>query len=252
MNRRTLIVKLSGAALGGLHVFHPPAFRAMAAQVKQLRDSGHRVGLVLGGGNAYRASESWECGDYGDLPRTERDNLGMLATAMNAQAMTYALRQIGLPARMIARQGIAAPLAEPWDEQDLATTSDVIVVAGGTGQSGVSSDVAAPLLAAAMGAREIVVAKHNINGVFTSDPNVDHPGRPAAQFLAELTAQDALDQGLQVMDREALVLCQQAGCTVRVVSANDHDAITRVAGGEAVGSTIWPDALPLFTEMRAV
>ncbi|KGN40360.1 amino acid kinase family protein [Knoellia aerolata] len=246
-----IVVKLSGAALGADRPIRTAAFQQIAAQLETIQRLGHRVGVVVGGGNIYRGSETVNSGEFDDLLPEQRDNLGMLATALNAQGLVYALQRRGLPVRLIALPGVAAPLGQPWKKDDLAATTDIVVVGGGTGVSGVSSDVAAPLLARDLGAPLIIVSKHNVSGVYTSDPNIQRPGSPPARFLEELTAQDALDMGLLIMDRKALELCQEFGCIVRVVKANDGHSLLQAARGERIGSTVRPApqlAADLFVE----
>lgn len=235
-----IVVKLSGAALGDSRPISPRAFRGVAAQLDAVRRLGHRIGVVVGGGNIYRGSEAWAEDEDEDLQAEKRDNLGMLATSFNAQALLYALERRGLPAHLIALPGISAPLARPWNDDDLATTTDIVVVAGGTGRSGVSSDVAAPLLAQSLGAQLIIMSKHNVRGVFTSDPNAPEIGLAPPRFLDSLTTKEALDMGLQIMDRKALQLCQELGCLIHIVNANEGDTILQAALGGRVGSTIRP------------
>lgn len=171
------------------------------------------------------------------------DDLGMIGSSWNARALAHQLTQIGgMKPRLIAKAEVAAGLAEAWDgDMSLGEASDeVVIVAAGVGQSGVSTDVAAPVLARDLGTNRIIMAKHGVKGIFTSDPNRPVPGKPEATFLPSLTIEEALEGGISIMDRSALELCRTYKITVQVVGAEMSRSLTRAVRGDDIGSVLLP------------
>lgn len=236
----SIVVKLSGAAFADTSPLDGRAFELAAEELAYLAKAGMRVGVVVGGGNIMRGGRPW--GDHG-ISRTAQDDLGMLATAINAIALRSEIQQrYDIDVKVIAKPGICAPLCEPWEEASLGAggAGDITVVAGGVGRSGVSTDVAAPILARAMGARRIVMSKHGIDGIYATDPNEACNSGRRPTLLRRLTGRNALDLDLRFMDRTAIQICSELSIEVHVIGAHVLGGIRRAAMGESLGSVMTP------------
>lgn len=238
---KVVVLKLSGEALAG---DSPPwdghAFESVGEQIAEIVSSGVRCGIVIGGGNFIRGGMQW--GARG-LDAHAIDDLGMIGSSWNARALAHQLNRIGgMKPKIIAKAQVAAGLADPWDpEMSLGETADeVIIVAAGVGQSGASTDLAAPILARDLGANWIIMAKYGVEGVFTSDPNRAATANPPARLLRELTVDEALQRGITIMDRKALELCREYKMNVQVVGAKVQRSLVRAVQGEALGSLMRP------------
>ena len=238
--RPAIVLKLSGEALAvGGRPLSPFAFEAVAAEIVDLVRAGYRVGVVVGGGNIHRGGTPW--GAHG-LSRQAADVLGMHATALNAIALGLQLDEAAgdLRTSVIAKRGPVKKLFARWTGLRLGryATHDVLIVAGGIGRSGVSTDVAAPLLARDMGADRVVMSKFKVDGIYSLDPR-HFPLE--AQLLPTLSVDEALARDLRFMDQSAMRLCQKFGLTVHVLSAERRSAITELLlGGARLGSIMEP------------
>lgn len=238
-----VVLKLSGAAMTGkILPWEGEAYEAVGDQIAEIVAGGTRCGVVIGGGNFIRAGMMW--GARG-MYASPIDQLGMMGSGWNAQALAFQLTQIGgLKPRVISSADVAAGFAERWDADVLGNTvEEVLIVAGGIGQEGVSTDIAAPLLAMDMGAKRIVMSKNGVDGLYDGDPNADHGPGAEPQLLQCITATGALSQNLKIMDRKALELCRDNGIVVQIVGADrlKHPrSISRAIGGEQLGSIILP------------
>jgi len=229
-----ILLKLSGEALMGDLEYgtDPDTVKAIAQQIKTVHDRDVEIAVVLGGGNIYRGLEAAAQG----MDRATADYMGMLAIVLNALTLQDALEQIGVHTRVLSAITISE-VAEPYIRRRAMRHLEkkrVVIFAAGTGNPFFTSDTAAALRALEMHADAILMGKHGVEGVYTADPHQD----PAAEFIPEITARDALQRGLKVMDSTALSLCMDNGLPIYVFNIDDEGNIDRIVSGERVGTLV--------------
>ena len=232
-NTKRVLLKLSGEALAadagrGLDF---PFIHKVCAAVKDCVDQGVQVGVVVGGGNFWRGLK-----DGGDkMERSRADQMGMLATIINALALQAVLEQQGQPARVLTAQtmgNVAEPYSRPLADRYLAE-GKVVVFGGGTGNPYFSTDTAAVLRAVEIGADVILLAK-NIDGVYSADPKKD----PNAVKYDTVSYEEVLAKQLQVMDLPATSLALENRIPAMVFPLADPANILRAVKGEAIGTKV--------------
>ena len=233
---KRILVKLSGEALMGDLEFGTDAdtLTAIARQLKGVHDRGVEIAVVLGAGNIYRGLEGAAAG----MDRATADYMGMLAIVLNALTLQDALEKEGVHTRVQSAITISE-VAEPYIRRRAMRHLEkgrVVIFAAGTGNPFFTSDTAAALRALEMHAEVILMAKNGVEGVYTSDPNKD----PAAEFIPEITAREALQRDLKVMDATALTLCMEGEMPIYVFNMNDDSNIDRIVCGERVGTLVKP------------
>ncbi|HIV75751.1 MAG TPA: UMP kinase [Candidatus Pseudogracilibacillus intestinigallinarum] len=231
---RRIVLKLSGEALSGDQGFgiEPKIIRSIAEQVKEVAQLGVEVAVVVGGGNIWRGKIGSEMG----MERANADYMGMLATVMNSLALQDSLEQIGIPTRVqtsIEMRQVAEPYIRRKAVRHLEKKR-VVIFAAGTGNPYFSTDTTAALRAAEIEADVILMAKNNVDGVYSADPKVN---KDAVKY-EELTYLDMLNEGLEVMDSTASSLCMDNDIPLIVFSITEEGNIKRVVQGEVLGTTI--------------
>jgi uridylate kinase len=230
-----ILLKLSGESFKGDRGFglDPKAVTYMAQQIKNVWDLGVQMGVVIGGGNIWRGSEMEAQG----MDRATADYAGMLGTVMNALALQDALeRHHGLEIRTqtaISIQQIAEPYIRRRAIRHLEKNR-IVLFASGTGNPFMSTDTAAALRAIEIDAEVVLMAKHNVDGVYEADPNVN----PNASKLEFITYQEALERRLRVMDATALSLCMDNNVPIIVFDLFQTRSIERIIVGEQLGSLV--------------
>ncbi len=230
---RRALLKLSGEALAGEQGvgLDYQVVDELAQQIKEVHAMGVHLGLVVGGGNIIRGTTASKSG----LDRVNADYMGMLATVINALAMQDVLEKAGVNTRVMTAIRMES-LAEPYIRrraQRHLEKGRLVIFAGGTGNPFFSTDTAAVLRALEMDA-EVLLKATNVDGVYTKDPKVDSD----AEFLPELSFQDAIVNGYAVMDANAFGLCKANQLPIVVFNINQPDAIARVLRGERVGTIV--------------
>ncbi len=228
-----ILLKLSGEALmseqGGS--IDPDIVTRLAQEVKDLGDAGVQVALVIGGGNILRGAEKASAG----LNRVTGDQMGMLATVINALAMQDALEHLGRPVRVMTALKINQ-VCEDYIRRRAVRHLEkgrVTIFAAGTGNPFFTTDTAASLRAIEIDA-ELMIKATKVKGVYSADPKKD----PNAVFYPRLTYDEAIDQRLNVADATALVLCRENNLPMRVMNIFEPGAIMRLMRGEDIGSLI--------------
>jgi len=234
-----VLVKLSGEALLGDLEFgtDPETVAAIARQLKQVHDRGVEVAVVLGAGNIYRGLEAAAQG----MDRATGDYMGMLAIVLNALTLQDALEHLGVHTRIQSAITISE-VAEPYIRRRAMRHLEkgrIVIFAAGTGNPFFTSDTAAALRALEMHAEAILMAKNGTEGIYTADPNKD----PDAEFIPEISAREALQRGLKVMDSTALSLCMDNGLPIYVFNMADEGNIDRIVRGERVGTIVSSDGV---------
>jgi uridylate kinase len=229
-----VLLKLSGEALMGDRDFGTDAdvVEGIAQQLKSVRDRGVQVSVVLGAGNIYRGLEGAAAG----MDRATADYMGMLAIVLNALTLQDALERKGVHTRVQSAITISE-VAEPYIRRRAMRHLEkgrIVIFAAGTGNPFFTTDTAAALRALEMHAEAILMAKNGVEGVYTADPRED----PDAEFIPEITAREALQRGLKVMDSTALSLCMDNGLPIYVFNMSDESNIDRIVSGERVGTLV--------------
>ena len=230
---KRILLKLSGEALmsekGGS--IDADIVKRLAGEIKELCDAGLEVGLVIGGGNILRGAEKASEG----LDRVTSDQMGMLATVINALAMQDALEHYGQQVRVMTALKINQ-VCEDYIRRKAVRHLEkgrVVIFAAGTGNPFFTTDSAASLRAIEINA-ELMIKATKVKGVYSADPEKDKD----AKFYSKLTYDEALDQRLSVMDTTALVLCRENDLPMRVMNVFEPGAVMRLMQGEDIGSLI--------------
>jgi uridylate kinase len=229
-----VLLKLSGEALMGDLAFgaDPARIAAIATQVKAVSDRGVEIAIVVGGGNIYRGMSA----AAGGMDRATGDYMGMLATVLNALALQDALEKTGAHTRVQSAITISE-VAEPYIRRRAMRHLEkgrIVIFAAGTGNPFFTTDTAAALRALEIHAEAILMAKNGVEGVYTADPRID----PTAEFIAEISHHQAIEQRLTVMDSTALSLCMDNGLPIYVFNMDDERNIDRIVCGERVGTVV--------------
>ena len=230
---KRVLLKISGEALAGdKHFgFDFDVVSKVCDVIKKCTDMGVQMGVVIGGGNFWRGVKDGE----GYIERTRADHMGMLATAMNCMAMADVLEQKGVDVRVQTALEIRA-VAEPYIRARAIRHLEkgrVVIFGCGTGCPVFSTDTAAVLRAAEIGADVILLAK-NVDGVYDSDPAVN----PDAKKYDHLSYMDVLNQGLGVMDSTATSLSMDNHIPILVFALSDPENIHRAVNGEKIGTIV--------------
>jgi len=230
---RRILLKLTGEALADESRVGicPEAIHALAGQIRDVRELGVQVVIVVGGGNIFRG----RVGSARGIERATGDYMGMLATVINALALQDALEKLGVPTRV--QSAIAmAQVAESFIRRRAVRHLEkgrVVIFGGGTGNPYFSTDTAAALRANEIGA-EVVLKATKVDGIYDSDPQAN----PAAKRFDTITYQEALARRLQVMDATAFSLCLENKMPIIVFPFTQPDSIRRVVLGERLGTRV--------------
>jgi uridylate kinase len=228
-----ILLKLSGEALGGPtgQNINPEAVRGMAAQIREVRDLGVQVVVVVGGGNIFRGLSGSKRG----IERATGDYMGMLATVINALALQDALEKIGVATRVQSAITMAQ-VAETFIRRRAVRHLEkgrVVIFGGGTGNPYFSTDTAAALRANEIGA-EVVLKATKVDGIYDSDPKEN----PKAKRYSQIRYAEALQKQLKVMDSTAFSLCMDNKMPIIVFDFFRPHNLKRVVMGERVGTLV--------------
>jgi uridylate kinase len=228
-----ILLKLSGEALMGSKQYgiDLATVEAIADELVDVQSRGVELAIVVGAGNIYRGMAAAGEG----MDRATADYAGMLATVLNALSLQDVLEQKGAHTRVLSALEVSE-VAEPYIRRRAIRHLEkgrLVIFAAGTGNPFFTTDTAAALRALEIGAEAILMAKHEVEGVYGEDPRRD----PDAEFLPELTHLQAIERGLKVMDTTALSLCMDNGLPIYVFALTDGN-IRRVVLGERVGTII--------------
>jgi uridylate kinase len=229
-----VLLKLSGEAMqgtaSGLSI-DPGIVGDLAGRIREVRELGAEIAIVIGGGNIFRG----QSGEVHGIDRTTGDHMGMLATIINALALQDALEKIGVETRVQTAFEIRE-VAEPFIRRkaiEHLRRGRVVIFGGGTGNPYFSTDTAAALRASEIGADALLKAT-KVDGVYEADPATN----PDARRFETLTYQTALMQQLRVMDMAAFTLCQDNGIPIVVFNVFKDNNLRQAVLGESVGTTV--------------
>ena len=233
---RRILLKLSGESFRGDKPFgiEPNAVSYLASQIKNVRDLGVELGVVVGGGNILRGAEEAEAGS---MDRPAADYAGMLGTLINALALQDALeRQFGVDTRVQSAINVQQ-VAEPYIQRRAVRHLEkgrVVVFACGTGNPFMTTDTAAALRSIEVDANVVLMAKHNVDGVYSSDPRTNSDASKY-EFVSYI---DALEKRLGVMDSTAVSFCMENDIPIIVFDLFIPDSLERIVKGEQLGSLV--------------
>lgn len=230
---KRVIIKVSGESLsnpGGCGI-SPARAEEVAAQIAAIHSQEIEVGVVIGAGNLWRGLDGISHG----MDRARADQIGMLATVMNALALADALERAGVVTRVqtaIEMRAIAEPYIRLRAMRHLEK-GRVVIFGAGTGNPYFTTDTAAALRAAEIGA-DLLIKATKVDGVYDKDPHKD----VTAQRFDRLSYLEALNLQLRVMDSTAITLCMDNHVPIVVLNLWDEDSLGRVVRGESVGTLI--------------
>ncbi len=229
-----VLLKLSGEAFAGKqkHGIDQNVLAQLAEQIGHIREMGTAIAIVVGGGNIWRGAQAQKYG----MDRVTADYAGMLATVINSLALQDALERAGVVTRTQSAINIQT-VAEPFIRRRAIRHLEkgrVVVFAAGTGNPYMTTDTAAALRAIEIGAEVLLMAKNNVDGVYTGDPAKD----PTAKKFDTLTHMEALRRRLQVMDATALSLCMDNKLPIIVFDLQAPHSIEDAVCGKQIGTVV--------------
>ncbi len=229
---KRILLKISGEALSGTsgHGFDSESLKSVAEQIKKVTELGVEVGVVVGGGNIWRGRQGL------DMDRVTADQMGMLATVINALAVSEALISAGVESKVLTSISIAG-IGERFNHKladEYLKNGKVVVFGGGTGNPFFSTDTGASLKAAEIGADALLLAK-NIDGIYDSDPKTN----PGAVKFDKLTYDEYVAKGLKAMDTSAVVMCKENGLKVHAFGLSGENSILKAVAGDKEGTVIY-------------
>lgn len=229
-----ILIKLSGEHLAGDRGFgiSPTVIAGVAEDLRRVHELGIQMCVVIGGGNVIRGIQAAEQG----LDRASADYMGMLASVINALALQDAIEKEGIPTRVLSAleiREVAEPYIRRRAERHLEKNR-IVVFAAGTGSPYFSTDTAAALRAAEIGASVILMAKQGVDGVYDADPRQN----PNARRYDRISHDEAIQRNLRVMDQTAIALCRENQIPIVVFDIGVPGNLLRVAAGEKVGTLV--------------
>jgi len=230
---KRILLKLSGEALMGANKYgiDTNILNEYASQIKEITEIGVEVSIVIGGGNIFRGLSGVGKG----FDRVKGDSMGMLATVINSIALQSSLENIDVKARVLTSVNME-PLAEFYSKQNadlLLKQSEVVIIAGGTGNPFFTTDTASALRAVEIKA-DILLKGTRVDGVYTADPEKDK----SAKKFDFITFEEAYKKGLHIMDLTAFTLCQENNMPVLVFNMNENGNLKKIILGKKIGSLV--------------
>jgi uridylate kinase len=230
---KRILLKLSGESLLGRRGYGIDFDRAesIAKEIKEIRDLGVEVAIMIGGGNIFRGTQGTEAG----MDRAAADQMGLLATVINGIALQDALEKEGLFSRHVSAIEIKA-VAEPFIRRRVVRHLEkerIVIFSAGIGSPYFTTDTAAALRALEIRAQVILKAT-KVDGVYTADPMIDK----TAKRFSVISYMDVIKKGLKVMDSTAISLCKDNSLPIVVFNLNKPGNIKRAVLGEKVGTLV--------------
>lgn len=230
---KRVVLKIGGEALQGNQGYgiNPKACRETAERIKEVKELGIEIAVVIGGGNILRGEKFAEEG----MDRSTADYMGMLATVINGMALQDALERLGCFTRVLTAIQMAQ-IAEPYIRRRAMRHLEkgrVVIFAGGTGNPYFTTDTAAVLRAIETGA-DVILKATKVDGIYSADPAIDKH----AKKYDKLKYLEVIKRGLKVMDATAISLCMDNNLPIVVFNLNVKGNIKRACLGERVGTVV--------------
>lgn len=232
---KRILLKLSGEALAADqgHGIDTDRLRAYAQQVKQARDEGVQISIVIGGGNIFRGLQGAGRG----FDRVKGDQMGMLATVINSLALSSALTAEGCPNQVLTAIRME-PIGEfytKWRAIEAMEQGKVVILSCGTGSPYFTTDTGSSLRGIEIEA-DVMLKGTRVDGIYTADPEKD----PTAKKFDSISYDDVYARGLKVMDLTAVTMCRDNGLPIYVFDMNKEGNLLRVLRGENIGTLVTP------------
>src|SRR6516164_1125413 len=230
---KRIILKVTGEVFAGPLNFgiDGNTVKAFAQEIKEVKELGCEIALVIGGGNIFRGAIASEIG----MDRASADTMGMLATVINSLALSDALEKLGVSTRVMSAIEMRQ-VAEPYIRQRAIRHLEkgrLVIFAAGTSNPYFSTDTAATLRALEIKA-DVIAKATRVDGVYDKDPLKS----PDAVMYREISYLDVLSKGLGVMDATSIAMCRDNKLPILVFNLNTPGNIMRMSRGEAIGTVI--------------
>ncbi len=233
MRYKRVLLKLSGESLMGNKKFGIDADMVMyyAREIKDAREAGIQVAVVIGGGNIFRGIQSQKNG----IDRVQGDYMGMLATVINSMALQSALEKMGIYTRLLSAIEMKE-VAEPFIKRRAVRHLEkgrIVIFGAGTGNPYFTTDTAAALRATEIEC-DVILKGTRVDGIYDADPEKN----PKAKKFDRITYQEALRRKLNVMDLTAFTLCQENHLPIIVYNANQKGNLRKLLNGKKIGTVV--------------
>ena len=234
MEFKRILLKLSGESLMGSKQYGIDEQRLAeyAQQIKQVADMGIQIGIVIGGGNIFRGLTGAGKG----FDRVKGDQMGMLATTINALGLSSALNAVGQKARVLTAINMV-PIGEQyskWRAIELMEKGEIAILAGGTGCPYFTTDTGSALRGIEIEA-DVMLKGTRVDGIYTADPEKD----PTATKFDKITYDEIYQKGLKVMDLTATTLCRDNKLPIIVFNMDKLGNLVKVMSGENIGTLVY-------------
>jgi uridylate kinase len=233
MKYKRILLKLSGESLMGEQEYgiSPEMLSQYASEIKQAKELGTEIAVVIGGGNIFRGLQGAAKG----MDRVQGDYMGMLATVINSMALQSELEQQGVATELLSGLAIEPICKETSRRRMISSLKEgkVVIIAGGTGNPYFTTDTASTLRAIEMQA-DVILKGTRVDGVYTADPEKD----ATATKYSSLTYDEALSKKLKIMDLTAFALCQENKMPIYVFDMNTKGNLQKVVKGEHIGTIV--------------
>ena len=232
---KRILLKLSGESLAGesKQGINTERLAQYAEQIKKIAQKGVQIGIVIGGGNIFRGLPGAQKG----FDRVKGDQMGMLATIINALALASALESIGQPVRVLTsiRMEPIGDFYSPAKAQRLLEKGNVVILAGGTGAPYFTTDTGSSLRALEIKA-DVMLKGTRVDGIYTADPEKD----PTATKFTKISYDEVISRGLKVMDVTATAMAKENGLPIYVFNMDQYGNLEKVINGEQIGTLVTP------------
>ena len=231
MKYKRILLKLSGESLMGEQDYgiSPDMLSQYAKEIKQAKDKGCEIAIVIGGGNIFRGLQGASKG----MDRVQGDYMGMLATLINSMALQGELEKQGVKTELLSGLAIE-PICKEHSRarsKEALQEGKVVIIGGGTGNPYFTTDTASALRAIEIEA-DLILKGTRVDGIYSSDPEKDK----TATKYSELSFKEALDKRLKIMDLTAFALCQENNLPIYVFDMNKEGNLQKVIMGEHIGT----------------
>lgn len=233
MKYKRILLKLSGESLMGEQDYgiSPDMLAQYASEIKQAKEEGAEIGVVIGGGNIFRGLQGAAKG----MDRVQGDYMGMLATVINSMALQAELEKQGVRTELLGGLAIE-PICKESSRARIKQALEegkVVIIGGGTGNPYFTTDTASSLRAIEMQA-DAILKGTRVDGIYTADPEKD----PNATKYSSLTYEEALNKQLKIMDLTAFALCRENNMPIYVFDMNKKGNLLKVIKGEHIGTIV--------------
>lgn len=233
MKYKRILLKLSGESLMGDQDYgiSPDMLAQYASEIKQAKEEGAEIGVVIGGGNIFRGLQGAAKG----MDRVQGDYMGMLATVINSMALQAELEKQGVKTELLSGLAIE-PICKESSRARIKQALEagrVVIIGGGTGNPYFTTDTASSLRAIEMQA-DAILKGTRVDGIYTADPEKD----PNATKYSSLTYEEALNKQLKIMDLTAFALCRENNMPIYVFDMNKKGNLIKVIKGEHIGTIV--------------